>query len=166
MYFSVWFFKYSILSKTNLRIEVGDIMIDIRDNWTYTSRRVRHYLIHVGPAHFVRVTDFECQTFLGKVTFYMHEYDVCKQQSWHLLGLLVFILIIIVLTACILQDQARSISMIESDPELSSLTMIYAPLVDVEIRGVPALQFLGDIVWKWKLARIQTYFKTKIKSWT
>ncbi|CAA2989310.1 ATPase ASNA1 homolog [Olea europaea subsp. europaea] len=46
------------------------------------------------------------------------------------------------------KDQARSISMIESDPELSSLTMIYAPLVDVEIRGVPALQFLGDIVWK------------------
>ncbi|CAI9773946.1 unnamed protein product [Fraxinus pennsylvanica] len=46
------------------------------------------------------------------------------------------------------KDQARSISMIKSDPELSSLTMIQAPLVDVEIRGVPALQFLGDIVWK------------------
>ncbi|KAL2539782.1 P-loop containing nucleoside triphosphate hydrolase superfamily protein [Abeliophyllum distichum] len=46
------------------------------------------------------------------------------------------------------KDQARAISMIESDPELSSLMMIQAPLVDVEIRGVPALQFLGDIVWK------------------
>ncbi|KAK6136187.1 hypothetical protein DH2020_030078 [Rehmannia glutinosa] len=34
----------------------------------------------------------------------------------------------------------------KDDPELSSLTMIQAPLVDVEIRGVPALQFLGDIV--------------------
>ncbi|KAL8551566.1 hypothetical protein ACS0TY_000600 [Phlomoides rotata] len=46
------------------------------------------------------------------------------------------------------KDQARALSSIESDPELSSLTMIEAPLVDVEIRGVPALQFLGDIVWK------------------
>ncbi|KAK4480337.1 hypothetical protein RD792_013408 [Penstemon davidsonii] len=46
------------------------------------------------------------------------------------------------------KDQARALGMIESDPELSSLTMIQAPLVDVEIRGVPALQFLGDIVWK------------------
>lgn len=47
-----------------------------------------------------------------------------------------------------MQDQTRAISMIESDPELSSLSVVQAPLVDVEIRGVPALQFLGDIVWK------------------
>ncbi|KAG6389757.1 hypothetical protein SASPL_151230 [Salvia splendens] len=46
------------------------------------------------------------------------------------------------------KDQTRALSMIESDPELSSLTTIQAPLVDVEIRGVPALQFLGDMVWK------------------
>ncbi|KAL0315087.1 UNVERIFIED_CONTAM: ATPase ARSA1 [Sesamum calycinum] len=44
--------------------------------------------------------------------------------------------------------QTRALGMIQNDPELSSLTMIQAPLVDVEIRGVPALQFLGDIVWK------------------
>ena len=42
----------------------------------------------------------------------------------------------------------RSLNMIQSDPELSSLMVIQAPLVDVEIIGVPALQFLGDIVWK------------------
>ncbi|KAJ1403108.1 P-loop containing nucleoside triphosphate hydrolase [Sesbania bispinosa] len=36
----------------------------------------------------------------------------------------------------------------KNDPELSSLLMIQAPLVDVEIRGVPALKFLGDIIWK------------------
>lgn len=42
----------------------------------------------------------------------------------------------------------RSLDMIQSDPELSSLMVTQAPLVDVEIRGVPALQFLGDIVWK------------------
>ncbi|KAL0298766.1 UNVERIFIED_CONTAM: ATPase ARSA1 [Sesamum radiatum] len=46
------------------------------------------------------------------------------------------------------KDQTRALGMIQNDPELSSLTMIQAPLVDVEIRGVPALQFLGDIVWK------------------
>ncbi|PON35770.1 Arsenical pump ATPase [Parasponia andersonii] len=48
----------------------------------------------------------------------------------------------------ILKDQMRALDMIRSDPELSNLTLIQAPLVDVEIRGVPALQFLGDIVWK------------------
>ncbi|XP_047971051.1 ATPase GET3B-like [Salvia hispanica] len=46
------------------------------------------------------------------------------------------------------KDQTRALSIIESDPELSKLTMIQAPLVDMEIRGVPALQFLGDMVWK------------------
>lgn len=42
----------------------------------------------------------------------------------------------------------RALDMIHGDPELSSLTLIQAPLVDMEIRGVPALRFLGDIVWK------------------
>jgi arsenite-transporting ATPase len=46
------------------------------------------------------------------------------------------------------QDQTRALDVIRSDPELSSLLMIQAPLVDVEIRGVPALKFLGDIIWK------------------
>lgn len=42
----------------------------------------------------------------------------------------------------------RALDMIQSDSELSSLTLIQAPLVDMEIRGVPALRFMGDIVWK------------------
>ncbi|XP_060676037.1 ATPase GET3B-like isoform X2 [Ziziphus jujuba] len=46
------------------------------------------------------------------------------------------------------KDQMRSLDMIQNDPELSSLTLIQAPLVDVEIRGVPALRFMGDIIWK------------------
>lgn len=46
------------------------------------------------------------------------------------------------------QDQSRALDMIQNDQELSSLILVRAPLVDVEIRGVPALQFLGDIVWK------------------
>ncbi|KAF5729491.1 putative arsenical pump-driving atpase [Tripterygium wilfordii] len=46
------------------------------------------------------------------------------------------------------KDQMRALDMVNSDPELSSLTLIRAPLVDVEVRGVPALQFMGDIIWK------------------
>lgn len=46
------------------------------------------------------------------------------------------------------KDQMRALDMIQSDSELSSLTLIQAPLVDMEIRGVPALRFMGDIVWK------------------
>jgi len=42
----------------------------------------------------------------------------------------------------------RALDLIQNDTELSSLLMIQAPLVDVEIRGVPALKFLGDIIWK------------------
>lgn len=48
----------------------------------------------------------------------------------------------------IFQDQLRALDLIRNDPELSSLLVIEAPLVDVEIRGVPALKFLGDIIWK------------------
>ncbi|XP_037453844.1 ATPase GET3B-like [Triticum dicoccoides] len=46
------------------------------------------------------------------------------------------------------KDQARALDMIKSDPELMGLNIMQAPLVDMEIRGVPALKFLGDIVWK------------------
>ncbi|XVE68848.1 hypothetical protein DITRI_Ditri09bG0102600 [Diplodiscus trichospermus] len=46
------------------------------------------------------------------------------------------------------KDQMRALDMIQNDPELSSLKLIQSPLVDLEIRGVPALKFLGDIVWK------------------
>ncbi|GAB2286854.1 ATPase get3b [Dionaea muscipula] len=46
------------------------------------------------------------------------------------------------------KDQTRGLDMIKNDPSLSTLKLIEAPLVDVEIRGVPALRFLGDIVWK------------------
>ncbi|KAE8701533.1 Zim17-type zinc finger protein [Hibiscus syriacus] len=46
------------------------------------------------------------------------------------------------------KDQMRALDMVRSDPELSSLKLIQSPLVDMEIRGVPALKFMGDIVWK------------------
>ncbi|KAJ8543956.1 hypothetical protein K7X08_025574 [Anisodus acutangulus] len=46
------------------------------------------------------------------------------------------------------KDQMRSLDMISKDPELASLKIIQAPLVDVEIRGVAGLKFMGDMVWK------------------
>lgn len=42
----------------------------------------------------------------------------------------------------------RALEMIRSDPELASLMLMKAELTDVEIRGVPALKFFGDGVWK------------------
>ncbi|XVE99288.1 hypothetical protein REPUB_Repub03eG0185600 [Reevesia pubescens] len=46
------------------------------------------------------------------------------------------------------KDQMRALEMIHDDPELSNLRLIQSPLVDMEIRGVPALKFMGDIIWK------------------
>ncbi|XP_016459747.1 ATPase GET3B [Nicotiana tabacum] len=46
------------------------------------------------------------------------------------------------------KDQMRALDMITKDPELASLKLIQAPLVDVEIRGVAGLKFFGDMVWK------------------
>lgn len=47
-----------------------------------------------------------------------------------------------------LQDQLRALDMIQKDSELGNLRIIQAPLVDVEIRGIPALKFMGDIIWR------------------
>ncbi|KAJ4822300.1 hypothetical protein Tsubulata_006412 [Turnera subulata] len=46
------------------------------------------------------------------------------------------------------KDQMRALDIIHKDPELGSLRLIQAPLVDAEIRGVPALKFMGDMVWR------------------
>lgn len=37
--------------------------------------------------------------------------------------------------------------LIEADAGLKGLRRIEAPLFDLEIRGVPALRFMGDQVW-------------------
>lgn len=42
----------------------------------------------------------------------------------------------------------RALDMIRKDPELASLTLMQAELSDVEIRGVPALKFFGDMIWR------------------
>lgn len=53
---------------------------------------------------------------------------------------------------CCLQDQNRVLDMIPKDPELAKLALIRSHLMDVEIRGIPALKFMGDMVWRWFLA--------------
>ncbi|KAJ6820513.1 ATPase GET3-like isoform X1 [Iris pallida] len=46
------------------------------------------------------------------------------------------------------KDQTRALDTIYSDPELMALKLVQAPLFDLEIRGVPALRFMGEMVWK------------------
>lgn len=55
---------------------------------------------------------------------------------------------LLVVTVHMLQDQMRAFDTIRSDPQLANLRLVQAPLVDVEIRGVPALKFMGDTVWR------------------
>ena len=45
------------------------------------------------------------------------------------------------------KDQRRAMEMLDEDPGLRTLQRIEAPLFDMEIRGVPALQFMGGQVW-------------------
>ncbi|XP_030457439.2 ATPase GET3B-like isoform X1 [Syzygium oleosum] len=46
------------------------------------------------------------------------------------------------------KDQLRALDMIKTDPELARLSVVEAPLFDAEIRGVPALKFMGNMIWK------------------
>ena len=45
------------------------------------------------------------------------------------------------------KDQRRAMEMLDADAGLRTLQRIEAPLFDMEIRGVPALQFMGGQVW-------------------
>lgn len=45
------------------------------------------------------------------------------------------------------QDQQRALQFIRENPDLQDLTIKEAPLLDLEVRGVPALQYFGNIVW-------------------
>jgi arsenite-transporting ATPase len=46
-------------------------------------------------------------------------------------------------------DQQRALQDVRSDnPGLGELQLITAPLFDLEVRGVPALQYFGSVVWK------------------
>jgi arsenite-transporting ATPase len=45
-------------------------------------------------------------------------------------------------------DQQRSLVRLREDAELGQLQVIEAPLFDLEVRGVPALTYFGQQVWK------------------
>ena len=45
-------------------------------------------------------------------------------------------------------DQQRALDRLRSDPQLQSLKLIEAPLLDLEVRGVPALSYFGSQVWR------------------
>eukprot|EP00879_Flechtneria_rotunda_P015872 GHRR01016599.1.p1 GENE.GHRR01016599.1~~GHRR01016599.1.p1 ORF type:complete len:577 (+),score=165.56 GHRR01016599.1:1133-2863(+) len=47
-----------------------------------------------------------------------------------------------------LKDQQAALSLLDSDPALKDLNHVRAPLVDLEVRGLPALQYFGSTVWK------------------
>jgi len=44
-------------------------------------------------------------------------------------------------------DQQRALQRVRQDPALQRLQVTEAPLVDLEVRGVPALQYFGQIAW-------------------
>lgn len=46
------------------------------------------------------------------------------------------------------RDQQRALERLYADPQLRSLQVIEAPLFDLEVRGIPALQYFGQQVWK------------------
>lgn len=46
------------------------------------------------------------------------------------------------------KDQQRALHMVSSDAALKGLKVLQIPMFDLEIRGVPALKFMGDVVWR------------------
>lgn len=45
------------------------------------------------------------------------------------------------------RDQNRALQMIKEDSGLQDLRVLNSPMVDLEVRGVPALQYFGSVVW-------------------
>ena len=46
-----------------------------------------------------------------------------------------------------LRDQAKALAMLAGAPELAGLQQLRAPLVDLEVRGLPALRYFGGLAW-------------------
>jgi arsenite-transporting ATPase len=46
------------------------------------------------------------------------------------------------------KDQAQALHGLESDPDLQGLEIVQAPLLDLEVRGLPALEYFGRVVWR------------------
>ncbi|XP_024403984.1 ATPase GET3B isoform X2 [Physcomitrium patens] len=46
------------------------------------------------------------------------------------------------------KDQKKAMDLVSEDANLKTLEIVQSPLFDLEIRGVPALKFMGDLVWR------------------
>ena len=46
------------------------------------------------------------------------------------------------------KDQARALATLDADAGLHELQVVRAPVVDLEVRGVPALTYFGQQAWK------------------
>jgi arsenite-transporting ATPase len=46
------------------------------------------------------------------------------------------------------KDQAQALHGLETDPALQGLEIVQAPLLDLEVRGLPALEYFGRVVWR------------------
>ena len=46
------------------------------------------------------------------------------------------------------KDQSRAMEMLQEDTKLSSLEQLKSPLLDLEVKGVPALQYFGRSLWQ------------------
>jgi len=55
-----------------------------------------------------------------------------------------------------LKDQAAALHMLDTDPAIKDLTHVRAPLVDLEVRGVPALSYFGNTVWSSVMDRMNS----------
>lgn len=47
-----------------------------------------------------------------------------------------------------LKDQNKALQILQESPDLHDLKQIQAPYVDLEVRGLPALTYFGDLVWQ------------------
>ena len=47
-----------------------------------------------------------------------------------------------------LKDQERAIALLADDAQLRSLRQVQAPLLDLEVRGLPALGYFGGQMWR------------------
>lgn len=45
------------------------------------------------------------------------------------------------------RDQERAMALLDGDAEVKKLPRATAPMLDLEVRGLPALRYFGDIVW-------------------
>ena len=53
-----------------------------------------------------------------------------------------------------LRDQAKALAMLADAPELAGLQELRAPLVDLEVRGLPALRYFGGLAWAPLMGRL------------